>query len=95
MNTQNTEICLQSLLILFSINFQVTIDFSHSDWSRFAVSEVMSLTSDYSFLIFTFLYSNEFEVNFCRVLLIFIHKHLEIYTKTYRLVITSPLATNC
>ena len=79
------------------------------------VLSLVTLTSDYSFLLFSFLYSNEFEVNFCKVWLSIICKQLEIHAKTishlrlgdykpiftspsaleYRLVITSPSATNC
>ena len=45
-------------------NFQVTLIFLHSDWSRFTVSEVI-VTSQRLWL-FAFLYSNEFEENFVK-----------------------------
>ena len=63
-----------------------------------------------AFCFLSFLYSNKFEVNFYKALLIIICKHLEIYAKTISrfrfgdynptfgitfLLITSPSGTNC
>ena len=73
----------------FSINFQVTIDFP-------AFWLVKIHWPETSFL--RFLHSNKFQGNFCKVKLIIICKHLEIYTKTisrlrlgdYKPIFTSP-----
>ena len=65
----------------FSINFQVTIDFP-----AFWLVKIHCLRSDshwsvtVAFCFLSFLYNNKFEVNFYKVLLIIICKHLEIYT---------------
>ena len=69
-------------IFCISINFQITtIDFPAFEWQKFTASEV--IVTDQWLYLFTFcfiLYSSyEFEVNFCKVLII-ICKPLKIYS---------------